>query len=211
MTDKSVLNAMQPQEQNTKKPIHLMAFLGSVCLIATAALASVNSITSPIIEDRINEERAKNYLEILEISNSINFKVLKVDITNHESLKLAGVYDVTIFENEQTNEIFGIVYDISTKGWKGDRMRFQVGFKEMLFSGFKNLENFETDNIGGVLIDNLNSILKGIKADNIDLVNDAINIFISNRGLQPTFSTLTRSKIIDALEVVSLDYIERIS
>lgn len=207
MNDKPLLNPMQPPVNSTKKTIHLMTFLGSVCLIATAALASVNALTAPIIAQREEDTRQAGYLALLDLSSGAGYDMDQTAwvVTN---LSAVGVTKITIFYEANSENVFGIIYDISTSGWEAG-LNFQVGFKDGLYSGFNNVSNGETPNIGRVLIDDLNGIVVGIEAGNIALVNDAVNAYLTSKTLSLTFAVVTRNAIVDALERVALDYVGR--
>jgi Na+-translocating ferredoxin:NAD+ oxidoreductase RnfG subunit len=207
MNDKPFLNPMQPPVNNTKKTIHLMTFLGGVCLIATAALASVNALTAPIIAQREEDTRQAGYLALLDLTSGAGYDIDQSAMIT-TNLSGVGVTKITIFYEADTDDIFGIIYDVSTTGWQPN-LNFQVGFKNGLYSGFNNVSNGETPNIGGVLIQDLNDILVGIQAGNIAFVNDAVSAYLTSNSLSLTFAFVTRNVIVSALERTALDYVGR--
>lgn len=198
----------KPNENSTQKTIHLTVFLGGVCLMATAALASVNALTAPIIAQREEDARQAGYLALLQLSSTSGF-----DIDQSEgitpSLSAVGVTKMTIFYEENTTTVFGVIYDVSTSGWEAG-LNFQVGFKDGNYAGFNDVSNGETPNIGRVLIQQLNPLLSGLSASDVSVVNDAINAYLTSNTLSLTFANVTRSAIVNALDLTAQDYVQRI-
>ena len=116
---------------------------------------------------------------------------------------------MTIFYEANTTTVFGIIYDVSTSGWEAG-LNFQVGFKDGNYAGFNDVSNGETPNIGRVLIQNLNPLLSGLSAGDVSVVNDAINAYLTSNTLSLTFANVTRSAIVNALDLTAQDYLQRI-
>jgi|LakMenE01Jun11ns_1017448.scaffolds.fasta_scaffold9792469_2 Na+-translocating ferredoxin:NAD+ oxidoreductase RnfG subunit len=209
MNDPIQLNPKLPEVNATKKTIHLTTFLGGICLLATAALASVNAWTAPIIAQREEDTRQAGYLALLDLESSSGYNIDQTEAIS-SSLSTVGVTKMTIFYEENTVNVFGLIYDVSTTGWEAG-LNFQVGFKAGLYSGFNNVSNGETPNIGRIFINDFDAILTGLSADDISVVNDAVNAYLTSRTLSLTFANVTREVIVDALEVMAQDYLGRIA
>lgn len=209
MNEQPNIQLTQQPEPGTKKTLHLMSFLGGVCLLATAALASVNALTAPIIAQREEDARQAGYLALLNLSSGAGYDIDQSENVSTQ-LNQVGVTKITIFYEADTTTVFGVIYDVSTTGWESG-LNFQVGFKDGTYAGFNNVSNGETPNIGRILINDLSDILTGIEAGNIALVNDAVNAYLTSKTLNLTFANVTRNVIVNALERTALDYVGRVA
>lgn len=191
------------------KSLHLTLFLGGICLASTLALATVNAITAPIISQREEDMRNAGYLALLDLSSTTGYSIeTATDLTT--ALTDVGTEKVTLFIDDDTSDIFGIIYDVSTTGWEPN-LNFQVAFKSGQYAGFNNVSNGETPSIGRKLLESLDDILTGLNANDIALVDDAITASLIADNASPTFAGTTRNAVVDSLTAIAADYLERIN
>ena len=189
------------------KTLKLPIFLGSVCLIASAALAGVNAITAPIILARQEAARMSGYLSVLGLTSGDGYTMSEV-ITAEGELKTRGVDDYVYFIDNSDDSLFGAVYNATVSGWEPN-IKFQVGISDGKFRGYNSISHSETASIGGVYIANLNSMIQGVACDNQTALNDAINAYISANiaGATANYSGVTRNAISRALIAAGSHYL----
>jgi Na+-translocating ferredoxin:NAD+ oxidoreductase RnfG subunit len=186
------------------KTTHLTLFLGTVTFICTLALALVNAVTLPIIAQREADLKNQGYLSVLNLQSTSGYTIEK--ITDLEpALQTGGVVAITVFINELTSEPYGYVYDVSKSGWEPD-MKFQVGIVDGLFSGFNNITNNETPNIGRVFLEAMDDVIKGLSATDSQLVINAIQAYLLRESLGASFANVTRNSVIGVLTLIMNDY-----
>lgn len=100
-----------------KKPIYLACFLAVIGIICAGLIASVNTVTDPIISERERAEKEATILEFFpsmtrfeesDVSKSGEFKAIQV---------IYNIYD-------QDNACIGRIYELVTKGYGGDIQMF---------------------------------------------------------------------------------------
>jgi Na+-translocating ferredoxin:NAD+ oxidoreductase RnfG subunit len=189
------------------KSIKLPIFLGSVCLIASAALAGVNAITAPIISAREEAARMSGYLSVLGLESGEGYTMSDV-LTSEGDLASKGITDYVYFLDNDDDSLFGAVYNATVSGWEPN-IKFQVGISDGKFSGYNSISHNETASIGGVFISNLSDMIEGVACDDADALNDAINAYISGNiaGATANYSGVTRNGITRALIEAGAHYL----
>ncbi len=117
------------------KPI---AVLGAICLVVTALLAYINSVTSPIILAAEQKAAEEARLEVMPEANSFE----KIDSELPE-----GVTEAYLADNG------GYVIMLTTKGYGGD-IRLICGILDGRLTKIKTLSHSETSGIGSKVVDN---------------------------------------------------------
>jgi Na+-translocating ferredoxin:NAD+ oxidoreductase RnfG subunit len=182
-----------------RKEIKFPIFLGSVCLIASAALAGVNALTAPVIAQREEEARKSGYLEALGLTSGAGYTMSELQVAEGD-LATSGITGYVYFVEDTSNTIFGAVYNGEVSGWESG-IKFQIGIADGLFTGYINISNNETPTIGGQFITSLDAMLTGVDAGDSLAINDAINTYITANfaGVTANFAGVTRGGITSAL------------
>ncbi|HAX74169.1 MAG TPA: electron transporter RnfG [Firmicutes bacterium] len=94
-----------------KKSLYLAFFLGVIGLISAGLISSVNSVTEPIIQERIRVEKQETISEFFPTQSSFE----ETEISDRE-YKLVKV-QYKVFDSNQ--EILGYVYEVSVNGYGG--------------------------------------------------------------------------------------------
>lgn len=94
-----------------KKPIYLACFLAVIGVICAGLIASVNTVTAPIIEAREQAEKEATILEFF--PNMTRFQ--ESDVST-EFKTIQTIYDIYDHENRCT----GRIYELVTKGYGGE-------------------------------------------------------------------------------------------
>lgn len=180
-----------------KKSIKLPLFLGSVALICSAALAIVNEITEPVVEQ--NEIKAANegYLALFGLDSFEGYKIATPEPTSELSAK--GVKKV--FELHESNDsLFGVAYDFNVRGYGGELI-FQIAFKDSKYLGLNVVSSSETPSFGGEYLEALGTYLKGKDAslDRAKIETDTVAIKAG--------TTVTRTPVLDGIEVAAAHYV----
>lgn len=120
------------------KPI---AVLGAICLVVTAMLAYINSVTSPIISAAETKAAEEARLEVM--PDTENFEEVPADILPE------GVTEGYIADGGK-----GYVFMLTTKGYGGD-IRLICGIlSDGSITKIKTLSHSETSGIGSKVVDN---------------------------------------------------------
>lgn len=117
------------------KPI---AVLGAICLVVTALLAYINSVTQPIIVAAEQKAAEEARLEVM--PGATGFEPLELDLPE-------GVTDVFLADNG------GYVVMTSAKGYGGD-IKLICGILDGELTKVKTLSHSETSGIGSKVVDN---------------------------------------------------------
>jgi len=189
------------------KSIKLPIFLGSVCLIASAALAGVNAITAPIIQAREEAARMSGYLSVLGLESGEGYTMSDVLLADGD-LATKGVVDYVYFLDDTDESLFGAVYNATVSGWEPN-IKFQVGISDGKFTGYNSISHNETASIGGVFIASLSDMISGVACNDTTALNDAINAYISANiaGATANYSGVTRNGISRALLAAGVHYL----
>ena len=115
------------------KPI---AVLGAICLVVTALLAYINSVTSPIILAAEQKAAEEARLEVMPEANSFE----KIDSELPE-----GVTEAYLADNG------GYVFMLTTKGYGGD-IKLICGILDGKLTKIKTLSHNETSGIGSKVV-----------------------------------------------------------
>jgi len=188
------------------KRIKLPLFLGSVCLIASAALAGVNALTYPIISQREEDARNRGYLETLNLESGAGLTMSDVQTATGD-LAAAGLTGYVYFVNDDDQTLYGAVYNGETSGWEAG-IKFQVGIAAGLFTGYNNIANNETSTIGGLFLTSLGDMIEGVPASDETALTDAINAYVSANvaGATANFAGVTRGAMVAALLACGVHY-----
>jgi len=182
----------------------------AISLMAITSLSLVNQWTAPIIEQRrLNDLNAAN-LAILQIESVAGYDVV-VENPLNASLASQGVISVTRFMDTTTNELYGIIYEMQTPSAWTAPIRFRVGFVGGLYTGFVTLSHQETPALGGRLLNILTNVLPGLTAFDIEVVQTAIQTTLFAQTLSATFSYVTKDAVMDALIIITGDYLGRVN
>ncbi|MGI6713472.1 MAG: hypothetical protein ACOX3K_00140 [Bacilli bacterium] len=193
-----------------KKTLKLPVFLGAVCLVCTAALATVNHLTKERITANENAKKNEGYLKVLQLTD-VGSKVLP---EAPEALTSGNAFEagfVTFYQVKNSDDsIYGIAYDGVVTGYAGE-IKFQVGFVGNNYSGFRVITSTETAGYGA---DYLAGLEKNLG------VNWQVAITTSQAELETLTmdaeqggkagSTVTRVPIVSALVAAASDYQSRI-
>ena len=100
-----------------KKPIYLACFLAVIGIICAGLIASVNTMTAPIISER---EKAEKEATILDFFPSMT-RFEESDTSESEEFKaIQVIYNIY----DQDNDCMGRIYELATKGYGGDIQMF---------------------------------------------------------------------------------------
>ena len=172
------------------KLLKLPIFLAVVSLIAGATLATVNYFTLPIISLREQMALDAGYLELLKIDESQFVTLNRVPETGtivaESDLSAKGIIDYVMYENKSDDSLFGIVYNGLVSGHNNNTIVFQVGFKGGVFAGYNNISNQETPTYGGIYLNDLDSIIQGLRADDEAAFLTALNEYKTDNSLRVT-------------------------
>lgn len=157
----------QEKKKKQKKPLLklllLPLFLGVVCLISAGALIGVNALTAPRIAQVQLERQNKGYMEILELDS-----LEGIDVNEEKSEELEKELTDDGIEQRVTftkgEDVIGVVYNVTVSGFEGD-VKFQVGFKEGNYAGFKLIAQGESEAKAVRFLNNINDLIKGKPAD----------------------------------------------
>ena len=189
------------------KLLKLPIFLAVVSLIAGATLATVNYFTLPIISLREQMALDAGYLELLEIDESQFVTLNRVPETGtivaESDLSAKGIIDYVMYENKSDDSLFGIVYNGLVSGHNNNTIVFQVGFKGGVFAGYNNISNQETPTYGGIYLNDLDSIIQGLRADDEAAFLTALNEYKTDNSLRVTN---TEKNLVPALWAAASHY-----
>ena len=151
------------------KPI---AVLAAICLVVTALLAYINSVTSPIIKEADEKAAAEARQEVL--SEADGFEEI-------EDVKLPeGVEEAYKAENGA-----GYVFKLVTKGYGGN-ITLMCGIKpDGTIEKIKTLSHSETSGIGSKVVDNESGYSKkytGKNENDYDSVDAVTGATISSKA-----------------------------
>ncbi len=123
-----------------KDVIKPIAVLAGICLVVTALLAYINSVTAPIITEAEAKKAAEARAEVL--SEADSFKQLDIELPE-------GVENGYEAENGA-----GYVFTVNSKGYGGD-VKVICGVKpDGSIEQIKTLSHSETSGIGTRVVDN---------------------------------------------------------
>lgn len=189
------------------KLFKLPIFLAVVSLIAGATLATVNYFTLPIITLREQMALDAGYLELLKIDESQFVTLNRVPETGtivaESDLSAKGIIDYVMYENKSDDSLFGIVYNGLVSGHNNNTIVFQVGFKGGVFAGYNNISNQETPTYGGIYLNDLDSIIQGLRADDEAAFLTALNEYKTDNSLRVTN---TEKNLVPALWAAASHY-----
>lgn len=190
------------------KLVKLPIFLALVALIAGATLATVNYFTLPIIRAREQMTVDAGYLQLLDINQSKLLTLNRVPesgtIAAEGDLSTKGLIDYVMYENKSDDSLFGIVYNGSVSGHGRSPIVFQVGFSGGVFAGYNNVSNQETPTYGGIYLNGLDAVIKGLQADDEAAFRAALNQYKSDNSLTVTN---TESNLVPALWAAASHYV----
>lgn len=136
------------------KMLLLPLFLGGVTLASAGLISAVNILTEPIIQINVIAKENEGYLKILGVDKIDE----KLELDLKQELIDGGVKAKQEFKLEGVS--IGIVYDVEITAYSSG-LQFQVGFKDENYAGFNVVTSKETLEYGGILLDQLNDLLKG--------------------------------------------------
>ena len=150
------------------KPI---AVLASICLVVTALLAFINSVTAPIIKAADEAAAAKARQEVL--SEADEFELLDLELPD-------GVTEAYAAANGT-----GYVFMLTTKGY-GGAISLICGVKaDGTIESVQTLSHSETSGIGSRVVDNNSAYREqyaGKTADDYDTVDAVTGATISSKA-----------------------------
>lgn len=193
-----------------KNIIKLPLFLGAVCLIATGALATVNHFTESRILANENAKKNEGYLMVLDLS-SVGDKKLpeSPEAVTDQTLLSAGIISFyQVLNGDDT--VYGVAYDGVVNGYGGE-IKFQVGFIDDQYAGFKVIAAKETAGFGQDYLAALETHLGGdweVAISTSDSELELLTIDATQGG--KSGATKTREPIIAALIAAANDYQARI-
>ena len=166
------------------KPI---AVLAAICLVVTALLAAVNSLTSPIIAEANEKAKSEAMKEVL--SEADGFDELKIDLPD-------GVTEAYKASNGA-----GYVFMINAKGY-GGTIEFVCGIlPDGTVEKTKTLNHSEASGIGSRVVDNKSGErlkFDGKTADNYEEVDSITGATISSKAFKKAmgsaFEAYSRAK-----------------
>ena len=189
------------------KLLKLPIFLAVVSLIAGATLATVNYFTLPIITLREQMALDAGYLELLKIDESQFVTLNRVPETGtivaEADLSAKGIIDYVMYENKSDDSLFGIVYNGLVSGHNNNTIVFQIGFKGGVFAGYNNISNQETPTYGGIYLNDLDSVIQGLRADDEAAFLTALNEYKTDNSLRVTN---TEKNLVPALWAAASHY-----
>ncbi len=146
------------------KPI---AVLGAICLVVTALLAYINSVTSPIILAAEQKAAEEARLEVMPEANSFE----KIDSELPEGVTEAYLADTG-----------GYVFMLTTKGYGGD-IKLICGILDGKLTKIKTLSHNETSGIGSkVVAGNYGDNYIGKSEDDYSQVDSVTGATISSKA-----------------------------
>ncbi len=151
------------------KPI---AVLASICLVVTALLAYINSVTSPIIAAANEQAAAEARQAVLQEADSFE----KID----DALLPEGVEEAYYAANGT-----GYVFKLAAKGY-GGTIELMCGIHEDgTIENIQTLEHSETSGIGSKVVDNKSGYSQnyvGKTADDYETVDGVTGATISSKA-----------------------------
>ena len=171
-----------------KAIIQPSAVLAAICLLVTALLAYINSVTAPIIADANAKAEAKAQQEVLQEADG--FEEI-TDVALPEGVTKAV---------KATNGT-GYVFSLTAKGYGGD-INLICGIKsDGSIESVQTLSHSETSGIGSRVVDNNSGYSKnyeGKTADDVDTVDALTGATISSKAYKSAVKTA-----FDAYEIVT--------
>ena len=163
------------------KPI---AVLAAICLVVTALLAAVNSLTSPIIAEANEKAKSEAMKEVL--SEADGFDELKIDLPD-------GVTEAYKASNGA-----GYVFMINAKGYGGTISVMTGVDVNGVITGVKVLSHSETSSYGG----------KAIKNDFTDeYTGKPVQVFVKGKNIDGwTGATRTTNGVAQAVNAACEKY-----
>ena len=147
------------------KPI---AVLAAICLVVTALLAYINSVTAPIISEAEQKAAQEAHLEVM--PGAADFEPVETDAE--------GVTEMYRADNG------GYVIMLTVKGYGGD-IRLICGILDGKLTKLKTLSHSETSGIGSKVVDKKSSYrdnFVGKTADNYEEVDGITGATISSKA-----------------------------
>ena len=160
------------------KPI---AVLGAICLVVTALLAYINSVTAPIIAEASAQAEAKAVKEVL--AEAEDFDVVYDAVIGVNTLDVSMPAEVaTVY---QATNGTGYVFLMHTKGY-GGTISLLCGVKsDGSIESTQTLAHSETSGIGSRVVDNGSSYrhnYEGKTADDYETVDALTGATISSKA-----------------------------
>ena len=201
---------------NKDSAVYKMLLLGIVCAVCGLLLSGANAVTAPIIEqNKLNTVKSK--LEMIYPGGEFE------DITD----QYIGLDDTGLIDGIYLAKDKGIIFTLHGTGYNSDGFTFIAGFdNDGKISGFKALEQKETDGIGARCFteggEYESSLLSLTAADPIPLLSGATltstaiqkgmdaakNVFSGIQGgtVAPSSSSSTPASSVDANSLAGEDF-----
>ncbi len=133
-----------------KEIVKPIAVLAAICLVVTALLAYINSVTAPIIADADAKAEAKAVQEVL--ADGQDFETVYKKGADDNKLTAALPAEVTTVY--KANNGAGYVFRLETKGY-GGTISLMCGIKaDGSIESTQTLTHSETSGIGSKVVDN---------------------------------------------------------
>lgn len=120
-----------------------------ICAVAAGLLASLNSVTAPIIQEAALQASYGMYYEILGDQDSYEIAELPEDQLN--SIKDAYPNISSVLEAQQGGETAAYIFSVLSNGYGGEMENAIVIDTEGTILGYRNLSNSETPGFGAVI------------------------------------------------------------
>lgn len=174
------------------KMLVLPLFLGAVTVSAAGLITGVHFLTEDRIARNIFAKQNEGYYKILVLEAGAAIDIVDLDV--HEDLQDAGVTSKKDFRI--SNQSVGVVYDAEIRGYAAG-LKFQVGFKDGNYAGFNVVASNETPTYGGIVLDQVDELIKGKPADTAVLLPANVT----------AGKTVTASALSKALKQCAADYL----
>lgn len=175
---------MKTSVKDILKPIIV---LGCICLVVTAMLAYINTVTSPIITEAEEKAAAEARMEVLPDAKGFT----KLDVKNLPE-EITEVY--------KADNGVGYLFMMTVKGYGGDIKLICGVNSDGSINETKTLSHAETSGIGSRVVDNESSYRKGYvgkTADNFDEVDAVSGATISSTAYKKAIAS-----VFDAYKLV---------
>lgn len=183
-------------------------FLSVLIVLTIGTVTGVHLMTNPIITQRETDARNQAYLDLLQLETSSGYTFENVDTLSDELMN-EGVEEIMLLKATNDETLLGAVYTGEASGW-GGAIRFQLGLKGSVFSGFSVLSQQETRGIGDVLLTAMEEVILGLDISDTTVVFTTLQAYLLQNNLGATFASVTRNAILDGLDVMVNDYQERV-
>ena len=183
---------MRKMKKKLPKMLVLPLFLGAVTLSAAGVITGVHLLTEERISRNIFAKQNEGYYKILGLEAGAAIDVIELELS--QTLLDGGVTSKKDFRLNGVSA--GIVYDVEIRGYASG-LKFQVGFKDNKYAGFNVVASNETPTYGGVVLEQVNDLIKGKYADSDVLIPTNVS----------AGKTVTSSALAKALKLCATDYL----